>query len=85
VRRGSSFDKLSKLGQLAVVVDPRGHRLQLTADLVSGEEIEYAGLDRAFLVTLRGTGKKLPVVIAAIAREMAAFLWAIARQVAPVA
>jgi transposase len=28
-------------------------------------------------------GKKLPVVIAAIAREMAAFLWAIARHAAP--
>ena len=34
---------------------------------------------------LSAAGKKLPVVIAAIAREMAAFLWAIARQVAPVA
>ena len=32
---------------------------------------------------LSATGKKLPVVIAAIAREIAAFLWAIARQVAP--
>jgi transposase len=34
---------------------------------------------------LSATGKKLPVVIAAIAREMAAFLWAIGRQVAPAA
>jgi transposase len=34
---------------------------------------------------LSAAGKKLPVVIAAVAREMAAFLWAIARQVAPVA
>ena len=34
---------------------------------------------------LNATGKKLPVVIAAIAREMAAFLWAIARHVAPAA
>jgi transposase len=34
---------------------------------------------------LSAAGKKLPVVIAAIAREMAAFLWAIAHQVAPVA
>jgi transposase len=33
---------------------------------------------------LSGTGKKLPVVVAAIAREMAAFLWAIGREVAPV-
>jgi transposase len=32
---------------------------------------------------LGATGKKLPVVIAAVAREMAAFLWAIGRQVAP--
>ena len=28
-------------------------------------------------------GKKLPVLIAAIAREMAAFLWAIGREIAP--
>jgi transposase len=34
---------------------------------------------------LSAAGKRLPVVIAAIAREMAACLWAIARQVAPVA
>ena len=34
---------------------------------------------------LNAAGKKLPVVIAAIAREMAAFLWAIARHVAPAA
>jgi len=34
---------------------------------------------------LSATGKKLPIVIAAIAREMAAFLWAIARQIAPAA
>ena len=32
---------------------------------------------------LSAAGKKLPVVIAAIARETAAFLWAIGRQVAP--
>ena len=32
---------------------------------------------------LNAAGKKLPVVIAAIAREKAAFLWAIARHVAP--
>ncbi len=32
---------------------------------------------------LSGAGKKLPVVVAAIAREMAAFLWAIGCQVAP--
>jgi transposase len=34
---------------------------------------------------LNAAGKKLPVIIAAIAREMAAFLWAIGRQIAPVA
>jgi transposase len=32
---------------------------------------------------LIAAGKKAPVVIAAIAREMAAFLWAIGRQVTP--
>jgi transposase len=32
---------------------------------------------------LSATGKKLPVVVAAVAREMAAFLWAIGREVAP--
>jgi transposase len=32
---------------------------------------------------LSAAGKKLPVVVAAIAREIAAFLWAIGRQVAP--
>jgi transposase len=32
---------------------------------------------------LTNTGKKRPVVIAAIAREIAAFLWAIGQHVAP--
>ena len=32
---------------------------------------------------LHAAGKKLPVIIAAIAREMAAFLWAIGRQSTP--
>ena len=32
---------------------------------------------------LSAMGKKLPVVVAVIARGMAAFLWAIGRQVAP--
>ena len=32
---------------------------------------------------LSATGKKPPVVVAAIAREMAAFLWAIGRKVPP--
>lgn len=32
---------------------------------------------------LSAAGKKLPVVVAAIAREIAAFLWAIGREVAP--
>ena len=39
--------------QLAMVIDPRRHRLQLAADLVPGEEIEYAGLDGAFLAHCR--------------------------------
>jgi transposase len=34
---------------------------------------------------LNAAGKKLPVIIAAIAREMAAFLWAIGRQITPAA
>src|SRR5437588_12903690 len=34
---------------------------------------------------LNAAGKKLPVVIAAIAREMAAFMWAIASHVSPAA
>jgi transposase len=32
---------------------------------------------------LSAAGKKLPIVVAAIAREMAAFLWAIGREVSP--
>jgi hypothetical protein len=32
---------------------------------------------------LGAAGKKLPVVVAAIAREMAAFLWVIGGEVAP--
>jgi transposase len=32
---------------------------------------------------LSATGKKPPIVVAAIAREVAAFLWAIGREVAP--
>ena len=31
-----------------MVVQPRRHRLELTANLVSGETIEYTGLDGAF-------------------------------------
>ena len=33
---------------------------------------------------LSAAGKKLPVAVAAIAREMAALLWAIGREVTPV-
>jgi transposase len=33
---------------------------------------------------LSAAGKKLPIIVAPIAREMAAFLWAIGREVAPV-
>jgi hypothetical protein len=32
-----------------MLIQPLRHRLQLAADLVFGEEIEYAGLDGAFL------------------------------------
>jgi hypothetical protein len=40
-------------GQLAMVIQPHRHRLQLTADLVSGEAIESAGLDGALLAHCR--------------------------------
>ena len=39
--------------QLAVLVQPHRHRLELAADLVPREQIEYAGLDRAFLAHCR--------------------------------
>jgi hypothetical protein len=39
--------------QRAVLIQPRRHRLQLAADLVPREPIEYAGLDRAFLAHCR--------------------------------
>ena len=39
--------------QLTMLVQPLRHRLQLAADLVIGEEIEYAGLDGAFLTHCR--------------------------------
>jgi hypothetical protein len=35
--------------ELPVIVQPGRHRLQLAADLVPREQIEYTGLDRAFL------------------------------------
>jgi hypothetical protein len=38
-----------RLQQLMVRVEPVRHRLQLTADLVCRENIEYRGLDGAFL------------------------------------
>src|SRR5271170_6114622 len=36
-----------------MLVQPERHSLQLAADLVLGEEIEYAGLDGAFLTHCR--------------------------------
>ena len=39
--------------QIAMLVQPLRHRFQLTADLVRGENIEYAGLDGAFLTHCR--------------------------------
>ena len=46
---------------MTLLVQPIGHALQLTADLVSGEKIEYTGLDGAFLAhcRLRGWQKTL--------------------------
>ena len=39
--------------QHAMPIQPLRHRLQLAADLVPGEDIEYAGLDGAFLAHCR--------------------------------
>ena len=39
--------------QIAMLIQPLRHRLQLVADLVRGENIEYAGLDGAFLAHCR--------------------------------
>ena len=39
--------------QVAMLVEPLRHRFQLAADLVRGENIEYAGLDSAFLAHCR--------------------------------
>jgi hypothetical protein len=39
--------------QIAMLVQPLRHRLQLAADLVRGEKIESAGLDGAFLAHCR--------------------------------
>ncbi len=39
--------------KLPMLVEPLRHGFQLTADLVSGEQIEYAGLDGAFLAHCR--------------------------------
>jgi hypothetical protein len=39
--------------QIVMLVQPLRHRLQLVADLVRGENIEYAGLDGAFLAHCR--------------------------------
>ena len=39
--------------KLAMLVQPLRHGFQLAADLVSGEQIEYAGLDGAFLAHCR--------------------------------
>ena len=36
-----------------MLIQPLRHRLQLAADLVPGEKIEYAGLDGAFLAHCR--------------------------------
>src|SRR5919106_3907432 len=38
--------------QLEMLIQPTRHGLQLAADLVSSEQIEYAGLDGAFLTHL---------------------------------
>jgi hypothetical protein len=39
--------------QRALLIQPLRDRLQLTADLVSGKDLEYSGLDGAFLTHCR--------------------------------
>jgi hypothetical protein len=39
--------------QVTMLIQPPRHRLQLMADLVRGEKIEYTGLDGAFLAHCR--------------------------------
>jgi hypothetical protein len=57
-------------------------------ELLTARMLATAGIapDRAVqqISPAQRRGKKLPVVVAAIAREMAAFLWAIGREVTPV-
>ena len=53
------------------------------AETRARHRLEGAGSTCARYRRLSATGKKLPIVVAAIAREMAAFLWAIGREVAP--
>ena len=52
--------------QLTMLVQPLRHRLQLAADLVIGEEIEYAGLDGAFLTHCRA-----PAVVVSLLESVA--------------
>ena len=65
-----------------MVFQPRRHLLQLAADLVPGQEIEYAGLDSAFLahyrlrrrqVALASATENLPDTVGARLRKNADF------------
>ena len=47
--------------QIAMHIQPSRHRLQLAADLVCGENIEYAGLDRAFWAHVGSGGGRILV------------------------
>lgn len=60
-------------------------RLEGLPKAVRGGDIAWEGQLRlcARYRRLSAAGKKLPVVVAAIAHEIAAFLWAIGREVAP--
>src|SRR5262249_54769653 len=44
--------------QIAMLVEPLRHRLQLVADLMRSENVEYAGLDGAFLAHFRSGGDR---------------------------
>jgi len=79
--RGASFLVVvifaAEIGDMRRFDSPR--QLNAVRDVAWKAQIRLCALYRR----LSAAGKKLPVVIADIAREMADLLWAIGRQVAP--
>src|SRR5262245_65750617 len=48
--------------QIAMLVEPLRHRLQLVADLMRSENVEYAGLEAPFVAPFRtGGDRTMPV------------------------